>query len=94
MRRRRHFGNYAVRAIGHKDKARWVTEVVKTAKQARAVAKRLAFSKLGTYAPTVCIFDLTRWDRRPVCFRRRDVKGPKYLYPPKIHVIRYQPGRT
>ncbi len=97
MARRKHFGNYAIRAIGHKDKAKWVTEVTKTAAQAKAVAKRLALSKLGTYAPTVCIFDLSRWGKRPVCIRAEDVAGyrnrSRYGINPRrrIHVVRYQP---
>lgn len=89
-RRKRGFGNYAVRAIGHKDRTKWKVEVVKTAMQARATAKRLALSKLGVYAPTVCIFDLSRWGRRPVCVRRDDTVS-KYKIKRRIHVVRYQP---
>lgn len=72
---KRAFGAYAVRAVGHKDKAKWKVEIAATAAEARKIAKRLAWSKLGTYAPEVCIFDLSRWSRRPVCLRRTDLAG-------------------
>lgn len=73
------FGNYVVRAVGHKDKTKWVTEIAPTAAKARVIAKRLARSKLGTYPPEVCIFDLKRWGRRrPVCIQMTNLVG-KYV---------------
>jgi len=88
-RRSRAFGNYAVRAIGHKDKAKWVVEIAKSATEAKNIAKRLAAMKLGTWAPTVCIFDLKRWGRKPVCISRGNVKS-KYSRV-KFRRVSYQP---
>ncbi len=87
---------YAVRAIGHKEKSKWVVKMAASAASARKIAKKLARSKIGTYAPTVCIFDLKRWGKRPVCIRQSRRWGSgKYALTHaanKIHVVRYQPG--
>lgn len=66
------FGAYAIRIADSPQKSKWHIAVVKSAASAVRTAKEQ--SKTKKYP--VCVFDLSRWSRKPVCFK----DGKKVIY--------------
>lgn len=66
------FGAYAVREAQGHDKKKWTIEIVPTAlaaaRKAKALSKEFRPSGRASYRYPVCVFDLSRWTRKPVCF--------------------------
>lgn len=72
------FGSYAIRIAHGQDKTKWDIRIKKTARAAASEARYLAGTRKGD--PIVCVFDLSKWGRSPVCFQ---ADGEKTRYPRK-----------
>lgn len=80
-RRRKGFGSYAIRRAGQVAKDKWEVRIKGTALAAATEAKWMAAE--DRLSRPVCVFDLSRWDRKPVCFQR---SGTVNKYARKRHV--------
>lgn len=71
-RKRNRFGDYAIRVAHGADKSKWEIRVKKTARAAVTEAQWMAAH--SKQSAIVCVFDMTRWGRKPVCFQKDQTK--------------------
>lgn len=84
MSKRKAFGSYAVRYAPSHDKKKWVIEIHKSARAAMKSAREIASGRDGK----VCIFDVARWGKKPVCLKSGGKRYGKTSHP-IVHRVRY-----
>lgn len=78
------YGSYAVRYAPTHDKKKWVVEIHKTARAAMKGAREIASGRVGK----VCIFDMARWAKKPVCLESGGKRYGKTTHP-IVRRVRY-----